>query len=60
MKKEILEAVNKDIEDALSQVEDMENSLAKNPEEGVLKEKFEVLFQKVVSLEQMLKEEGII
>jgi transcription elongation factor GreA-like protein len=60
MKKEILEAVNKDIEDALSQVEDMENSLAENPEEGVLKEKFEVLFQKVVNLEQMLKEEGII
>ncbi|HSP48308.1 MAG TPA: hypothetical protein VLN47_09570 [Clostridiaceae bacterium] len=60
MKKEILEAVNKDIEDALSQVEDMENSLAEHPEEGVLKEKFEVLFQKVVNLEQMLKEEGII
>lgn len=60
MKKEILEAVNKDIEDALSQVEEMENALAENPEEGVLKEKFEVLFQKVVSLEQMLKEEGII
>ncbi|MBW8381171.1 MAG: hypothetical protein K0M69_01430 [Youngiibacter sp.] len=60
MKQELIDAINKDIEDALNEVEGMEESLKEDPTEDVIREKFKSLFDKVVNLEQLLKDEGII
>lgn len=60
MKKEIIDAINKDIEDALAEVTDMEAILGEGPEQELIKEKFRTLSEKVSSLESLLKKEGIL
>ncbi|ETA80818.1 hypothetical protein [Youngiibacter fragilis] len=60
MKQELIDAINKDIEEALNEVEGMEESLKEDPMEDLIREKFKSLFDKVVNLEQLLKDEGII
>jgi Mg2+ and Co2+ transporter CorA len=60
MKQELIDAINKDIEEALNEVEGMEESLKEDPREDLIREKFKSLFDKVVNLEQLLKDEGII
>ncbi|NCC78296.1 MAG: hypothetical protein EOM07_01670 [Clostridia bacterium] len=60
MKKEIIDAINKDIEDALTEVTDMEAILGEGPEQELIKEKFRTLSEKVTSLESLLKKEGIL
>lgn len=60
MKKEIIDAINQDIEDALSEVSDMEAILDQSPSQDFIKEKFKVLSEKVSSLESMLIKEGIL
>ena len=60
MKQELIDAINKDIEEALNEVEGMEESLKEDSREDLIREKFKSLFDKVVNLEQLLKDEGII
>lgn len=60
MKKEIIDAINKDIEDALTEVTDMEAILGEEPHQELIKEKFRTLSEKVSSLESLLKKEGIL
>lgn len=61
MKKATLETARKDIEDALSAVETMEEMLKGNAADKVsLKENFVFLSNKVQKLENILKEEGIL
>lgn len=60
MKKEIIDAINKDIEDALTEVTDMEAILGEEPQQDLIKEKFKTLSEKVSSLESLLIKEGIL
>jgi len=61
MKDISLAAAQKDIEDALSAIETMEEILkADAPSKDSLKEKFVFLSGKVQQLENILKEEGIL
>lgn len=56
-----LKLAQKDIDDALKTVEDMEICINDNGlEKTVLKEKFMTLSEKVQQLEDLLKNEGII
>lgn len=61
MKEINLQLAQKDIEEALSAIEYMEESLSnQNLPKDVLKEKFVFLAEKVQQLESILKEEGIL
>lgn len=61
MKETNLQLAQKDIEEALSAIEYMEESLSnQNLPKDVLKEKFVFLAEKVQQLESILKEEGIL
>lgn len=61
MKEGNLELAQKDIDEALKTIQDMEENLSKEnlPKEVIL-EKFKVLTDKVNKLESILKEEGIL
>ena len=60
MKESNLKLAQKDIEEALKTVEDLENHINSNPlaEKHILKEKFISLSEKVQELENLLKIEG--
>jgi hypothetical protein len=60
MKKEVIDAINQDIEAALNDVTDMEIILEKDMSEDKIKEKFKMLSEKVSSLESLLIKEGIL
>lgn len=61
MKETSLKLAQQDIEEALSAIEYMEESLTnQNLPKEVLKEKFVFLAEKVQELESILKEEGIL
>lgn len=60
MKKEILDAINEDIEAALTDVTEMEAILTEDRAEEKIKEKFRMLSHKVSNLESLLKKEGIL
>ena len=60
MKKEILDAINEDIEAALTDVSEMEAILTEDRAEEKIKEKFRMLSHKVSNLESLLKKEGIL
>lgn len=61
MKESNLKLAQQDIDEALSAIENMEETLAnKNLSSETLKEKFLFLSEKVTELEKILKEEGII
>lgn len=61
MKETNLKLAQKDIDEALSVIESMEESLTnQNLSKDVLKEKFVFLAEKVQQLESILKEEGIL
>ena len=62
MKEANLKLAQKDIDDALKTVEDLENHINNNPstEKHILKEKFISLSEKVQELENLLKIEGIL
>lgn len=61
MKETNLKLAQKDIDEALSVIESMEESLSnQNLSKDVLKEKFVFLAEKVQELESILKEEGIL
>ena len=61
MKETSLKLAQQDIDEALSAIESMEESLNKqNLSKDVLKEKFVFLAEKVQQLESILKEEGIL
>ncbi len=60
MKKEVIDAINQDIEAALTDVTDMESILGEEASEEKIKEKFKMLSEKVTSLESLLIKEGIL
>ena len=61
MKESNLKLAQKDIEDALKAVEEMEDCINQSTEKNtVLKEKFMTLTEKVQKLEDLLKTEGIL
>lgn len=61
MKETNLKLAQKDIDEALSAIEYMEESLTnQNLPKEILKEKFVFLAEKVQQLESILKEEGIL
>ncbi|HCW74108.1 hypothetical protein [Proteiniclasticum sp.] len=60
MKKEVIDAINQDIEAALTDVTDMETILGEEASEEKIKEKFKMLSEKVTSLESLLIKEGIL
>ena len=60
MKKEILDAINEDIEAALTDVSEMEAILTEDSAEEKIKEKFRMLSHKVSNLESLLKKEDIL
>lgn len=60
MKKEILDAINEDIEAALTDVTEMEAILTEDSAKEKIKEKFRMLSHKVSNLESLLKKEGIL
>lgn len=60
MKKEVIEAINQDIESALTDVSDMEEILEKNLPEDRIIEKFKMLSVKMANLESILIKEGIL
>ena len=61
MKETSLKLAQQDIEEALSAIEYMEESITnQNLPKEVLKEKFVFLAEKVQELESILKEEGIL
>lgn len=61
MKETNLKLAQKDIDEALSVIESMEESLtSQSLSKDVLKEKFVFLAEKVQKLESILKEEGIL
>lgn len=61
MKESNLKLAQKDIEDALKAVEEMENCINHGTEKNtILKEKFMTLTEKVQKLENLLKTEGIL
>ena len=61
MKESNLKLAQKDIDDALKTVEEMENCITKGTEKNnEIKEKFMTLTEKVQQLENLLKTEGIL
>lgn len=61
MKEMNLKLAQKDIDEALKAVEEMENCITKGTEQNsILKEKFMTLSEKVQKLENLLKNEGIL
>lgn len=60
MKQEKLALIHQEIEDALTQVDEMETALKTKPEEVDLPLKFKHLAEKVTQLEQSLREEGLL
>ena len=60
MNKEVIEAINQDIESALTDVSDMEEILEKNLPEDRIIEKFKMLSEKMANLESILIKEGIL
>ncbi|EKY27948.1 hypothetical protein HMPREF0216_01113 [Clostridium celatum DSM 1785] len=61
MKESNLKLAQKDIDEALKAVEDMENCINDGSHENyILKEKFMTLSEKVQKLENLLKTEGIL
>lgn len=61
MKESNLKLAQKDIDEALKAVEDMENCINYGSHENyILKEKFMTLSEKVQKLENLLKTEGIL
>ena len=61
MKETNLKLAQKDIDDALKAVEEMENCIIQGTEKiTILKEKFMTLSEKVQKLENLLKTEGIL
>lgn len=61
MKETNLKLAQQDIDEALSVIESMEESLtAQSLSKDILKEKFVFLAEKVQQLESILKEEGIL
>jgi len=60
MKKEVIDAINQDIESALTDVNDMEEILEKNLPEDRIIEKFKMLSEKMANLESILIKEGIL
>ena len=61
MKESNLKLAQKDIDDALKTVEEMENCITTGTEKNnVIKEKFITLTEKVQQLENLLKTEGIL
>ena len=61
MKESNLKLAQKDIDDALKTVEEMENCISEgNEKNNLIKEKFMTLTEKVQKLENLLKTEGIL
>lgn len=61
MKESNLKLAQKDIDDALKTVEEMENCISEgNEKNSIIKEKFITLTEKVQKLENLLKTEGIL
>ena len=61
MKESNLKLAQKDIDDALKAVEEMENCISEgNEKNNIIKEKFITLTEKVQKLENLLKTEGIL
>ena len=61
MKESNLKLAQKDIDDALKAVEEMENCINEgNEKNNIIKEKFITLTEKVQKLENLLKTEGIL
>ena len=61
MKESNLKLAQKDIDDALKTVEEMENCISeKKKKNNIIKEKFMTLTEKVQKLENLLKTEGIL
>lgn len=61
MKESNLQLAQKDIDDALKTVEDIENCINDSSDKNeLLKEKFMTLSEKVQQLEALLKNEGIL
>ena len=61
MKESNLKLYQKDIDDALKTVEEMENCISEgNEKNNIIKEKFMTLTEKVQKLENLLKTEGIL
>ena len=61
MKVSNLKLAQKDIDDALKTVEEMENCISEgNEKNNIIKEKFMTLTEKVQKLENLLKTEGIL
>lgn len=60
MKESNIVLAQKEIDDALKTVEEIVTVIDKNEHKTILKEKFDLLTEKVQELEHILKEEGII
>ena len=61
MKESNLKLAQKDIDEALKAVEEMENCISEgNEKNNIIKEKFITLTEKVQKLENLLKTEGIL
>ena len=61
MKESNLKLAQKDIDDTLKTVEEMENCISEgNEKNNIIKEKFMTLTEKVQKLENLLKTEGIL
>ena len=61
MKESNLKLAQKDIDDALKTVEEMDNCISEgNEKNNIIKEKFMTLTEKVQKLENLLKTEGIL
>lgn len=61
MKESNLKLAQKDIDDALKTVEEMENCISEgNEKNNIIKEKFMTLTEKLQKLENLLKTEGIL
>ena len=61
MKESNLKLAQKDIDDALKTIEEMENCISEgNEKNNIIKEKFMTLTEKVQKLENLLKTEGIL
>ena len=60
MDKKVMDAINEDIDAALSDISDLENIVENNLPKEELKEKFRMLSLKVSNLESLLMQEGIL
>ncbi len=60
MNRKIMDQINEDIEAALADVSDLEEIVKNNLPQEELKEKFKMLSSRVLNLESLLMQEGII